>query len=78
MAKLSKLTKFLDRLDDAGIHYTLSSVEEDTITVGVRLPDERWDVGFDADGDVQVEVFRSEGDVRGAEALEDLFEVAKA
>ena len=28
MSKLSKLTKFLDRLDEADLHYTLSSVTE--------------------------------------------------
>ncbi len=73
MTKLSKLTKFLDRLDDAGIHYTLTSVEEGTITVGVTLPDERWDVGFDTDGEIRVEVFRSDGEVRDGSALEALF-----
>ena len=42
MAKLSKLTKFLDRLDGADIHYTLSSVREGAVMVGVTVPGERW------------------------------------
>ena len=78
MAKLSKLTKFLDRLDEADIHYTLSSVEEGTITVGVRIPDERWDVGFDTDGEIRVEIFTSDGDVQDGSVLEAIFSKAEA
>ena len=74
MAKLSTLTKFLDRLDGADIHYTLSSVREGAITVGVTLPEERWEIEFLSDGDVEVEVFRSDGDVHDASMLEELFQ----
>jgi hypothetical protein len=74
MAKLSKLTSFLDRLDEADLHYTLQSVRESAVLVAVTLPGERWEVEFMADGDVEVEVFTSDGEVRGAEAIAELFE----
>jgi hypothetical protein len=74
MSKLSKLTKFLDRLDAAEIHYALSSVSEATISVSISVPEERWEVEFNADGDVEVEVFRSDGEVSDFSAVEELFE----
>ncbi|MEM7245573.1 MAG: hypothetical protein AAF533_09530 [Acidobacteriota bacterium] len=70
--KLAKLTKFLDRLDEADHHYTLSSIKEGTITVGVSVPGERWEIEFMQDGDVEVEVFHADGDIRGFDATADL------
>jgi len=73
VAKLSKLTGFLDRLDGSNIHYTLSSVTEGTISVGVTVPGERWEVEFDGNGEVEVEVFKSDGEVSGLSATDGLF-----
>ena len=74
MSKLSKLTKFLDQLDEADFHYTLSSVTEDAVTVAVRVGDERWELEFSGDGGIEVEVFKSDGEVGGVSMLEELFE----
>ncbi len=74
MAKLSKLTTFLDRLDRADMHYTLSSVREGAVMVGVTVPGERWEVEFMADGDVEIEVFKSDGEVHDDSIIEDLFD----
>lgn len=74
MSKLSKLTKFLDRLDEADLHYTLSSVTEDAVIVAVRSGDERWELEFSGDGDIEVEVFKSDGEIGGASMIEELFE----
>ena len=40
MAKLSKLTDFLDRLDEAEIHYHLSSLREGAVMVEITVPGE--------------------------------------
>jgi hypothetical protein len=74
MAKLKKLTDFLDRLDGTEIHYTLTSVREGAVVVGVTIPDERWEIEFMADGDIEIEIFRSDGEVRDFSVIEDLFE----
>ena len=74
MAKLSKLTKFLDRLDDTDLHYTLSSVREGAIMVGVTIPGERWEIEFVADGDVEIEVFKGDGEIHDYSIIEDLFQ----
>jgi len=52
MAKLGKLTDFLDRLDEVDLHYTITSVREAAVMVGVTLPGERWEVEFMKDGEV--------------------------
>ena len=74
MAKLSKLTTFLDRLDEADIHYTLSSVREAAVMVGVTVPGERWESEFMADGDIAIEIFKSDGEIQDDSVIEDLFE----
>jgi hypothetical protein len=74
MAKLMVLTKFLDRLDSADIHYSLSSVREGAIMVGVTVPEERWEIEFQANGEVEIEVFQSDGEVYDDSILEDLFQ----
>ena len=74
MAKLSKLTKFLDKLDDADLHYTLTSIREGAVLVSITVPDERWEVEFAADGDVEVEIFKKDGEIHGEPMLKQLFE----
>ena len=72
--KLSSLTSFLDRLDAEDIHYTLTSVREGSVLVSATLPGERWEVEFSADGDVEVEIFHSDGEVHDKQMIEELFE----
>ena len=74
MTDISTLTEFLDRLDDAEIQYTLSSVREGSITVGIDVPEEHWEVEFSDDGDVGVEIFKSDGQIFDFSIVEDLFE----
>jgi hypothetical protein len=76
MAKLGKLTDFLDRLDDADLHYTLTSVREAAVLVGVTLPGERWEVEFMKNGDVEIERFKSDGEILDYSAVKDLFQQA--
>lgn len=71
--KLSKLTDFLDRLDEADIHYTLTSVREGAVMVGATVPGERWEIEFMAGGEVEIEVFKSNGDIHDYSIVEDLF-----
>jgi hypothetical protein len=77
MARLSKLTKFLDRLDREDVHYNLASVREGAVMVGITVPGERWEVEFAADGEIEIEVFKSDGEVHGFSIIEDLFIRAK-
>ncbi|MGQ9424898.1 hypothetical protein ACXYTJ_02975 [Gilvimarinus sp. F26214L] len=76
MNSLKKLLDFLNQLDEHGLGYSMEHNREDTITVLIAVPGERWEVEFHPDGEVEVEVFYSaadEEDLEGEEALERLF-----
>jgi len=71
MNALEQLLTFLARLDAYSIRYSLAHDRAEAITVRLQLPGERWDVGFLADGTVDVETFAgSDGVASGAEAQE--------
>ena len=72
--ELIKLTNFLDRLDDADIHYSLSSLREAAVLVSVVIEDERWEVEFMSDGEVEVEIFTTDGEIHDESMLDELFE----
>ncbi len=75
MSDLSELTALLDRLDEAEIHYALSSVSEGASMVSIDSPgEEHWEVEFMSDGDVEIEVFKSDGQIFDFSIIEDLFE----
>lgn len=74
MNVFQKLLDFLNRLDEAGLVYTLEHNRDETIMVNIAKENERWEVEFVADGDIDVEVFYSEeDDLEDEEALERLF-----
>ena len=74
MRDLSDLTELLDRLDAAEIPYTLASVSEGSIVVGIDSNDEHWQVEFMSDGDVDVEIFKSDGQIFDYSIVEELFD----
>ena len=59
---MEKLLDFLAELDRRMIFRRLASVR-DAIMVDVHIPSERWEVEFFRDGDVEVEIFRSDGHI---------------
>jgi hypothetical protein len=69
----AELLDFLDKLDAASIYYTLGHSTPRAIMVHISVPREYWEVEFEENGEVGVDVFRSLG-VKGPELLKDLFE----
>lgn len=74
MSDLSELTNLLDRLDAAEIQYTLASVSEGAIEVGIDVPGEHWKVEFMDDGDIEVAIYKGDGQVFDFGIVEDLFD----
>src|SRR6185312_15439227 len=72
IAPNAQLLPFLNELRKATIHHHLSQFRDDAIMVEVAVPGERWELEFLDDGTVEVEVFRSDGTIRDASALEAL------
>jgi len=68
-----RMIVFLNRLDEANIRYTMRHSRDDAVMVNINVPGERWEVEYLADGDIEVEVFRSNGDIREESAVEELF-----
>jgi len=74
MNSLQKVFDFLDQLDQRRIHHTLTRARDYALMVRIVVPGERWEVEFFADGQTEVEIFRSDADgLQGEEALDDLF-----
>ncbi|HEX5166435.1 MAG TPA: hypothetical protein VFV93_13620 [Thermomicrobiales bacterium] len=69
---MRRLLDFLDRLENEKIWYRLEHIR-DSIMVESAIPGERWEIEFFADGHVEVERFRSDGQIGGDEMLDVLF-----
>ena len=68
---LQNLLEFLDELERHKIYFRLERVRSEAIMVRVDVPGERWEVEFFADGEVEVEIFRTtESGVVGGIAAE--------
>jgi len=63
-----RLEAFLARLASSRIAFKLDRVRESYVMVEIAVPGERWEVEFAVGGEVEVEVFRSDGTIRGSEA----------
>ena len=66
---LRKLLTFLDQLEQDKVWYRLEHVR-DSVMVLVAIPGERWEVEFFDDGSIEVERFRSSGEIEGEDALD--------
>lgn len=73
LTDLENLLAFLEKLRSAHVHYELASHRSNAIMVLISVPGERWEVEFLTDGTVEVEKFRSDGNILGPEALDDLW-----
>ena len=68
----ARLLSFLNELRKGKIHYRLDQFRDDAIMVEVAVPGERWEIEFLDDGTVEVEVFRSDGNILDSGALDEL------
>jgi len=68
-----KLMRFLDKLDQGKLSYTLARYRDEAIMVSVAVPGERWEIEFLRDGSIEVEKFISQSEIYGEEALDELF-----
>lgn len=63
---------FLRRLDASRTSYRLDRVR-DALMVVVFVPGERWEVEFFPDGSIEVERFRSNGEIGSEQTLDELW-----
>jgi len=72
-SSLADVAAFLRRLEEARIHFTLTSVREGAVMVQVTVPGERWEVEFFPDHTTEIEIFRSDGSISDVGLLKRLF-----
>ena len=70
---MDKVLALLNRLQEALIFYTVAHNQEDAISIQVVVPGQRWEIDFYLDGTVDIEIFKSDGTIRDATAIETLF-----
>ena len=68
-----RLLDFLQRLEQAKIHYRLGHYRPEAVMAEISVPGERWEVEFLDDGTVAVERFVSPGRIDDESALTELF-----
>lgn len=54
---MKELLSFLNRLEKHNIFYTLHHHRDNFVMVKIDLPGERWEVEFDEEGEVEIEIF---------------------
>ena len=62
----------LRRLEAARIRYRLEQTRDHAIAIEVVVPGERWEIEFLETGEIEIEIFRSNGEILDAQALDDL------
>jgi hypothetical protein len=65
--------EFLDELESRRTWYRLERVRDAALMVIVAVPGERWEVEFFPDGSIEVERFRSNGEIGSELTLEQLW-----
>jgi hypothetical protein len=70
---LPRLLDLLRRLREAKIPYTLEYSRENAVTVIARSPGEYWEIDFPEDDEINVERFRSDGEIHDESMLKELF-----
>jgi len=72
---MQKLLLFLQKLELHKINYTIEHNRDDYIMVLVAIPGERWEVEFDTEGNIEIEVFKNSTGIYSDERILDrLFE----
>ena len=70
---MTKLVDFLCSLDKRKIHYRIEHNHDDAVIVIADVPGQKWEVEFFTDGNVEIEIFKSNGEILEESELERFF-----
>jgi hypothetical protein len=73
-ALFNKFLTFLNQLEQKKINYQISHHRDEAVMITVSIVGERWEIEFLENGDIEVEKFISNGEIKGEEVLKELFE----
>ena len=73
ISTINELVHLLRKLKEANIYFELDHYLDDSISIKIAVPGEKWEVDIDREGEVQVEIFRSDGEIFDGTMIDDLF-----
>ncbi len=73
MDGMTKFVNFLRRPEECKIHYRMEHNREDSVMVITDVPGQKWEVEFFNDGNVEIEIFKSDGQIQKEIEVERFF-----
>jgi len=67
-----RLYRILDKLEAARIYYILDKTRNETVMILAQVPGRHYEIEVFADGRIEVEVYKSNGEIGGQELVEEL------
>ena len=71
---ISEFIQFLKELESKRIFYSLSKHLDDSVSITAAVPGERWEIDVNQQGEVQIEILKSNGEIYGSSKLQYLFD----
>lgn len=69
---MKSLIDFLEKLQENSIFFKLDKLK-DSIMVEVAVPGERWEIEFMRDGSIEIEKYKSTGEIYDEKEIDALF-----
>ena len=66
------LYEILARLEAAKIYFTLTRIREETVMILAQVPGRHYEIEVFANGEIEVEVYKSDGHIGGQELVDEL------
>jgi hypothetical protein len=73
VAVYPRLLDFLKRLNQSKIYHELSQHRDDALMITISVPGERWEIEFLRNGEIEVEIFKSDGAMLDESSFDRLF-----
>lgn len=67
----SSLFTIVAALQQAGISFSIETTRDDALTVVAAVPGQRWEIDVHNDGEIDFEIFQSDGKMLGVRELEE-------
>ena len=71
---ISEFIQFLEKLESKKFFFSISKYLNDSISVTAVVPGERWEIDVNQQGEIQIEVFKSNGKIYDSSILQSLFD----
>ncbi|HEX3150275.1 MAG TPA: hypothetical protein VHR66_19520 [Gemmataceae bacterium] len=71
-SQLKKLNRVEKLLTTAGIHFVRNDYREGALSLFATVPGQRWEIDVMDDGELEVECFKSDGNLLDETAFKDL------